>query len=420
MKVLVVGQGGREHALAWKIKQSPLVTKIYVSPGNAGTSLLGENIKFVDNYYQELLNWAIQKEIDLTVIGPEQPLVEGLVDMFLAEGLLVFGPTGAAAALEGSKIFAKELMMEANVPTAAFLATDDINEVKKYLGSSGGPYVIKADGLAAGKGVIICQTSAEALKVATGLLQKGQLGQAGKRIVLEEYLVGNEVSILVLVDGKNHILLTPSRDHKKVGEGDTGPNTGGMGAYSPVPDVGEDILAQIDETIVGPVLKMLHKRGIEYRGILYVGLILTKEGPRVLEFNVRFGDPETQVVLPRLKSDLVPYLLGAARGRLPAEPLQWLSDTCLGVVLASGGYPGEYQRGYPISGLDDLSPAVNVFQAGTQRKDNLIVTSGGRVLCLVGMGKDREEAGKLVYREIKKIKFKDCFYRRDIGKGEGQ
>ncbi len=420
MKVLIVGQGGREHALAWKIKQSPLVRKIYISPGNAGTGLLGENIKFTDQGYQDLLNWVIRKGIDLTVIGPEQPLVEGLVDMFTAKGLLAFGPAKAAAALEGSKIFAKELMVEAGVPTAAFLATDDINAVKDYLGCRPGPYVIKADGLAAGKGVIICPTAGEALKAAGGLLQEGQLGKAGKRIVLEEYLIGNEVSILALVDGKRHILLTPSRDHKKVGEGDTGPNTGGMGAYSPLPDVGAEILAQIDGSIVEPVLETLQKRGIEYRGVLYVGLILTKEGPKVLEFNVRFGDPETQVVLPRLKSDLVPYLLGAARGNLPVEPLQWSTDTCLGVVLASGGYPGAYKGGYPIKGLDELSSAVHVFHAGTKKEDGQFMTSGGRVLCLVGMGKDQAEAADTVYGEIKKIEFKDNYYRRDIGRGEGR
>lgn len=415
MKILIIGQGGREHALAWQIKKSPLVSSLYIAPGNAGTAEVGINVPLEQNDYEGLLAWAKEKQIDLTIVGPEQPLVDGLVDMFNQEKLLIFGPGKMGARLEGSKAFAKELLLENNVPTASFITTDNLTDVKDYLANHQGPYVLKVDGLAAGKGVLILKEASEAYQEASRILKDKVFGEAGQKIILEEYLEGPEASILTLVNGLEYMLLEPSRDYQKIGEGDTGLNTGGMGALSPVLDITEEVKEGITKTIIEPVLRGLDKKGISFRGVLYAGLIFTSAGPKVLEFNVRFGDPETQVLLPRLESDLLPYLLGLAKGELIKEPLRWSKETCLGVVLASQGYPKEYKKGYPITGLADLDPQVLAFHSGSKLVGDEVLTNGGRVLCLVGKGEDLAQTRALVYKEIKKIKFKDMYYRRDLG-----
>ncbi len=416
MKVLLIGSGGREHALAWKIGQSPELEKLYCWPGNPGTGEIGENIKGDFKDPDKLASWARVQGIDLTIFGPEAPLVDGLADSFSRRGLIALGPGKEGARLEGSKSWAKEVMRRAGVPTGDYLVTESMRQVEEHLSGKDGPYVLKADGLAAGKGVLICEDRETALKEARSILEEKRFGAAGNKLVIEEFLQGKEASLLALCSGGDYLLFAPSRDHKRLKTGDEGPNTGGMGAYSPVLEIPYSKQKELGELIFLPILDYLKGRGIDYRGILYAGLMLTEQGPKVLEFNVRFGDPETQAILPRMESDLLPYLYSAARGEIRRESLQWKEDACLCVNLVSGGYPGSYEKGYPIKGLERLNPETIVFQGGTEIKDNQLVTSGGRVLGVTSLGKDLEKAREKAYAELEKIDFKDKYYRKDLGR----
>jgi len=415
MKVLVVGGGGREHCLAWKIKQSLKVKKIYCAPGNGGTSSFAQNIDVPASDLESLLNFALKEKIDLTVIGPEAPLVEGIVDLFEEKGLKIFGPKKEAARLEASKVFAKRIMRKYAIPTADFCIFDDPYKAKKFA-EKHLPCVVKADGLAQGKGSIVCKSKKEAEEAVELIMIEKKFGEAGEKIVVEEFLEGEEASILAFVDGENYLLLVPSQDHKPVFDNDKGPNTGGMGAYAPAPLVNEKIIAKIKEKIFNPLLKALKKENIFFRGILYAGLMIKNEEPFVLEFNVRFGDPETQAILPKLKTDLVDLILGTIEGELEKIELDWDERFCVCVVLASGGYPGKYEKGKKIEGLEKLSSLedILVFHAGTKKINNDYITWGGRVLNVVGLDFDLKKAQKKVYEAIKNIYFEKMHYRRDI------
>jgi len=418
MKVLVVGSGGREHALVWKIKQSPLVDKIYAAPGNAGIAEDAECVAIKAEALTELRDFAVQKKIDLTVVGPEVPLVEGIVDLFQASRLGVFGPTREGARLEGSKIFSKQLMSETGVPTAPFKVVDHIDDAKKYILDRKPPYVIKADGLAAGKGVLISRSSEEAIQAVGDMLKGHMFGDAGKRVLIEECLEGDELSVLLFTDGERIVPLASSQDHKRVFDDDEGPNTGGMGAYSPCPLVTDRELADIIDQTAKPVINELRRRKTPYRGLLYVGIMMTSSGPHVLEYNVRFGDPEAQAVLPRLKSDIVPIMREIAHGTLRTLQLEWDSRACMTVVMASGGYPGSYDKGLTISGLGDiLHPDMTVFHAGTKKgPGGQMVTSGGRVLAVSALGDSLKDAFEGAYDAMSKISFQGAHYRKDIGR----
>lgn len=416
MKILVIGAGGREHALVWKISQSPLVTKIYAAPGNAGIEQLAECVNIAVDQIEDLRQFALDQKIDLTVVGPELPLVHGIVDQFEKAGLKIFGPSAEAARLEGSKAFAKKIMLDAGVPTAAFQIFDQVNDAKRFIVDREPPFVIKADGLASGKGVFIAQSCEEGVQVVNQMIQNRLFGDAGKLVVVEEFFSGDELSILVLTDGERIIPLASSQDHKRAFDDDQGPNTGGMGAYSPCPIVSEKELNDIVNQTARPVIEQLRKQKIVYRGLLYVGIMMTASGPKVLEFNVRFGDPETQAVLPRLKTDLVPVMYEIASGKLKTESLEWDSRACVSVVMASGGYPGTYQSGFPIQGLDQIGDAI-VFHAGTARDaSGSVTTSGGRVLAVSALGQSFKEARDLAYTAASQISFQGSFYRKDIGK----
>ncbi len=417
MKVLVIGSGGREHALVWKIKQSPKVKKIYASPGNAGIEELAEVVDIMPDDLKGLLRFAKDKKIDLTVVGPEAPLVNGIVDEFEKEGLKIFGPNKFAAQLEGSKIFAKEMMVKFNVPTANFKVFDEYQKAKDYVCKLKPPIVLKADGLAHGKGVIIASTTRDGCGAIDLMMVDKIFGPAGKRILVEDCLEGEEASILVLSDGKNVVPLASSQDHKRIFDGDKGPNTGGMGAYSPAPVVTDEIFRQVMEEIINPVIKGMYKEGNPYKGVLYAGIMITKDGPHVMEFNVRFGDPETQAILPRLNTDLVDLMEASISGKLANLKLGWNEKSCVAVVLASGGYPGEYQKEKKISGPDQLKtwPDVFVFHAGTKKFGKDIVTSGGRVLNVAGLGENIEQAIEYTYKAVEKISFEGMYYRKDIG-----
>lgn len=418
MNILVVGSGGREHALVWSIAKSPLVKKIYAAPGNAGIKTLAECVPIDSHTIGELIRFAKEHSIDLTVVGPELPLAGGIVDAFEAAGLKAFGPSKAAAQLEASKIFAKQLMAEALVPTAEFQIFDDVNQAKLYIVDHEPPFVIKADGLAGGKGVLIANTSEEGIKVVNQMIRNGLFGEAGKRVVIEEFLKGDELSVLLLTDGEKIIPLASSQDHKRAFDNDQGPNTGGMGAYSPCPFVSDTELEKIVDQCARPVIQKLKERGILYRGLLYVGIMMTAQGPKVLEYNVRFGDPEAEAILPRLKSDLVPVLLEIAQGKLNTNELEWDSRACLTIVMASGGYPGEYKTGFEIKGLDKISdPETIVFHAGTaEDAKGRVVTHGGRVFAVSSLGRTLKEAQTQAYKTVAAISFSNGFYRRDIGK----
>ena len=408
MKVLVIGAGGREHALAWKLSRSEVVNKVFVAPGNGGTSTCAEGIPIAVDKTVELADFAASSKIDLTVVGPEGPLVHGIVDYFVQRGLPIFGPTQAAARLEGSKVFAKELMRRCGVPTASFQVFSDFQEAARAIERSPMPVVVKADGLAAGKGVVVAQNREEALAALSGALQRGLFGEAGRRVVIEECLQGEEVSILAVVDGARFVLLEPSQDHKRILDGDQGPNTGGMGAYSPVPMVKPEWMETIRARIFEPVVRILAQEGTPFRGMLYAGLMLTAEGPKVLEFNVRFGDPEAQAILPRLTNDLAELLLVSAEGRLDwVKPLAWDSRAAACVVLASQGYPGKYDMGREISGLEKAEETsdVLIFHAGTKREGNRLVTVGGRVFNVVGLGATLEQALARAYEAADHIQF---------------
>jgi len=417
MKVLVIGAGGREHALVWKLSKSPLVRKIFAAPGNAGMAPVAECIPITANKTVELADFAASAAIDLTVVGPEGPLVHGIVDYFHERRLTIFGPTMAAARLEGSKAFAKKLMEKYNVPTARFGLFSDLKEALKHLKGCSIPVVVKADGLAAGKGAIVAQTREEAEQALTGMLKEKMFGEAGTQVVIEECLSGEEVSLLAIVDGTHFTLLEPSQDHKRARDGDQGPNTGGMGAYSPVPMIGAETLEQVRRKIFEPVVRGMAEQGIPFQGILYAGIMLTADGPKVLEFNVRFGDPETQAILPRLKSDLAELLLAAAQGQLQGMRPVWDSRSAACVVLASQGYPGKYDMGREITGLQaaqDL-PETLIFHAGTKREAERLITVGGRVFGVVGLGDTLESALDRAYQAAEKIQFQGKHFRRDIG-----
>lgn len=419
MKVLVIGNGGREHAMAWKLALSPLVDKIFVAPGNAGTRLEDktENVDIDVGAIQELINFSKMQSIDLCLVGPEAPLAAGIVDAFTAEGIACFGPTQAAAQLESSKTFSKDFMAKHQIPTATYQTFSDLDKAIAYIKSEGTPIVVKADGLAAGKGVVVATTEQQAITAVTDMLAGNQFGEAGHRVVIEEFLAGEELSYIVMTDGESIIPLATSQDHKARDDGDKGPNTGGMGAYSPAPIATPDLEAHILDTIIKPTLAALKSEGITYRGFLYAGLMLdSKKQPRVLEFNCRFGDPETQPILMRLKTDFFVMLLHAMAGRLHKIDVQWDERAALGVVMASGGYPYNYRKGDPITGIEKVNTdAIKVFHAGTTYADAEVRTNGGRVLCVTALGKTIAEAQQLAYGGVQKIQWPDAFYRQDIG-----
>ena len=418
MKVLIVGSGGREHALAWKIAQSPLLTKLYAAPGNAGIAGLAECVAIAADDIAGLLKFALSEKIDLTVVGPEVPLVAGITDRFQEKGLKVFGPSQETALLEGSKAFSKDIMTKFGVPTADYEIFTSVKEAKHYAIESEMPVVIKADGLAAGKGVVICESSEQAVATLTQMMEEKIFGEAGAKVIIEKKLEGEELSILVLTDGKRIIPLASARDHKRVYDHDRGPNTGGMGAFSPSMKIPESEIGGIIDIAVRPIIEGLALDGMPYRGVLYAGIMMTKEGPFVLEYNCRFGDPETEVILPRLKSDLLPVMMQIANGRLETETLEWHSKACITVVMASGGYPGAYEKNVPIYGLESAQeqPDVAVFHAGTAlNKAKEIVTAGGRVLAVTAWGDTLKVAHDRAYQVVSKINFSGGFCRRDIG-----
>ena len=414
MRVLVIGGGGREHTIAWKLAQSPRLRRLYCAPGNAGTAGLAENVPIDIQDVRAVADWADENRIDLTVVGPEAPLAAGMVDVFRSRGLMVFGPTRDAARIESSKAWCKSLLQRHGIPTALSETFTSFEDAAAYVASHELPVVIKADGLAAGKGVVVAQTHQEAIGALRQFMLEGTLGDAGRIVVVEECLRGPEVSVLAFADGTDLVRMVPACDYKRVYDNDLGPNTGGMGAYSPPGFVTDTLLDEIEETVLRPTARAMAAEGSPYQGVLYAGLMLTEKGPKVLEFNCRFGDPETQVILPRLNSDLLSIMLLVVRGRLREAEVTWGDQSACGVVLASGGYPGDYARGHEIRGLDQVSPDAMVFHAGTQMRDGRIVTSGGRVLAIVALGKDIAEARSRVYREVDKVSFEGCHYRTDI------
>lgn len=416
MKILVVGSGGREHALAWKLKQSSAVARIFCAPGNAGTAEVGENVGIPANDLPALVRFAKDNRIGLTVIGPDDPLAAGIADLFKADGLRVFGPTKSAARLESSKIFAKELMRKNKIPTARGNAFSTREAALAFVGESRFPLVIKADGLALGKGVIVARDAGEARGAIDLMMTQRRFGDAGARVLIEECLAGSECSLHALVDGASYRLLATARDHKRAFDGDTGPNTGGMGAFSPADNFSADLQDQFDRSVMRPLLDGLNESGVIFRGLLFPGLMITAEGPRVLEFNCRFGDPETQVILPRLKSDLLELLDATIDGTLDRTAIEWDERAAVTVVLASGGYPDKYDVGKPIHGLELSARAddVHIFHAGTRKENGSVLTAGGRVLAVTALGESVATARTRAYEAVSRIGFEGCHYRRDI------
>jgi phosphoribosylamine--glycine ligase len=417
MKVLVVGGGGREHALVWKIAQSARVTRIYCAPGNAGISEQATIVPIKANDLKGLLEFSLKEGIDLTVVGPEDPLTQGIVDLFESKGLLIFGANKKAAEIEGSKAFAKEMMKKYDIPTAFYEIFDDRNEAVKYIRKQGAPIVIKADGLAAGKGVIVCKTIEEAIQSVDRIMVEKIFGEAGKRVVVEEYLIGEEASYIAFTDGKAILPMASSQDHKPIFDGDQGPNTGGMGAYSPAPVVTDEVNEKIIEKVLRPIIYGMGEEGRTYKGVLYAGLMIHEGHPKVLEFNARFGDPETQPVLMRMKGDIVPILEACMRGTLSQHRIEWDRRASICVVMASKGYPGDYEGGKAIKGLEEVSrmEGVFVFHAGTSLKGDQVLTNGGRVLGVTGLGEDIPRAIERTYQAVKKISWDGFHYRTDIG-----
>ncbi|OHB94128.1 MAG: phosphoribosylamine--glycine ligase [Planctomycetes bacterium RIFCSPHIGHO2_12_39_6] len=417
MEVLVVGSGGREHALVWKIAQSPMVKKVYCAPGNPGISEVAECVDIDAENIEGLYNFALKKKIDLTVVGPEDVLVAGIVDRFKDKHLNIFGPNKRASVIEGSKVYAKTIMKKYGIPTADFKVFDDLKYAKKHISTCDFPLVIKADGLAKGKGVFVCKTLKEADRHIDDIMKEKIFGYAGERIVIEGFLSGEEVSILAITDGKTIVPLSSVQDHKAVYEGDKGPNTGGMGAYSPVPFVTDDLQSSIEENILVPIVHALKKENRPYKGVIYAGLMITNAGPKVLEFNARFGDPETQVLLMRMKSDLVPLLLSTVKNNIEEVEIEWHDGVSVCVIMASKGYPDKYEKGLPVFGLEAVKSVTNVqvFHAGTAIKDGKVVTNGGRVLGVTILERDLGKAQKNVYEAIKKLSFDGAHYRKDIG-----
>jgi phosphoribosylamine--glycine ligase len=418
MKVLVIGSGGREHALVWKIHQSPRVEKIYCAPGSAAIGEVAESVPIGVEPMERLADFAEKEKIDLTVVGPELPLTLGIADLFESRGLRIFGPDKSAARLEGSKAFAKEILRESHIPTAAFGTFTDAGAAGRFLAQQRPPYVVKADGLAAGKGVMICQSRTEAETAIDEILVRKAFGQAGDQVVIEEFLEGEEVSFMALIDGEHILPLASSQDHKRVFDNDEGPNTGGMGAYSPAPVVTPAMHRRIMQEILAPLLAGLRQRDIRYRGVIYAGLMITAEGPKVLEFNARFGDPECQPIMMRLKSDLVPLLEATIDGKLNGIQPEWHDDAAVCVVLCAGGYPGSYDKGKPIHGLERLKGWQKgfVFHAGTVKQDSRWLTSGGRVLGVTARGATISAAVEEAYRAAGKISWEGVHYRRDIAR----
>ena len=415
MKVLVIGSGGREHALAWKIAQSPLVKKVFCAPGNAGTVNVAENIDIPSDNIDALLQFATVTGIGLTIVGPEQPLVKGLVDSFEESGLRVFGPSQRAAEIEGSKVFCKDLMKKYGIPTARYESFDSPDQVKLFT-KEDEPVVVKASGLAAGKGVILCSNAEEARSAVQSIMQEKAFGNAGDQVVVEEFLTGQEVSLLAFTDGKTVLPLDSAQDHKAAFDGDKGPNTGGMGAYSPALVFTEELKQQVIDEIMIPTVRAMAKEGRYYRGILYAGLMLTESGPKVLEFNARFGDPETQPIMMRIKNDIVPIFEACIDGTLAKQSLQWRQEPTVCVVMAAKGYPSSHEKGKEISGLNsDENRQVVVFHAGTKLENGKVLTNGGRVLGVTALGSDINQAIKNAYSAVDKIKWDGVHYRKDIG-----
>ena len=423
MKVLLLGSGGREHALAWRISQSPRLDRLWVAEGNAGTARLATNLPVDPGDTLAVVETARSLGIDLVVVGPEVPLANGVIDRLAEAGIRGFGPTQAAARIESSKGFARAIMQEAGVPGPSFGVFRDERRALEYLSSCPGPKVVKADGLAAGKGVLLCPNAEEAAAAVRRCMTEGAFGSAGNTVVIEEFLIGREVSVFAFSDGETISPLVAACDYKQVGDGDVGPNTGGMGSYTPPEFWNEDLAEEVKRTVIAPVLRQLAGRGTPYRGVLYAGLMLTEKGIQTLEFNCRFGDPEAQVILPLLESDPLEVMLACAQGTLDQVPVSWRSRAHVGVVMTSGGYPGEYQTGCRITGLETEIPNSLVFHAGTSQRsspsgegpEDPVVSSGGRVLTVVGWGDNLADARFNAYRRLEMIHFDGCYYRRDIG-----
>ncbi len=413
MRILVVGRGGREHAIIWALLKSATVKEIYCAPGNAGIAELAECLPIDENSFEELGRTALDYDINLIIVGPEDPLFNGAVDYFESLGIPTFGPRKNAAIIEGSKVFCKQLMKDYHIPTAAYEAFDTYEAARDYLFQQQAPIVIKADGLAAGKGVTVAQTLEEADKALQEIMVDKVFGEAGSQVVIEEFLQGQEMSILAFVDGETVRPMVPSQDHKPVFDHDLGPNTGGMGTYSPVPHIAQSIVEEAIETILKPTARAMVREGRLFRGVLYAGLMITKDGPKTIEFNCRFGDPETQVVLPRLQTDLVDIFLATVNGRLNDMDISWSEEAAVCVVLASGGYPGPYSKGIPIEGLADVQQSM-VFHAGTALQDGKVVTNGGRLLGVTALGSDIAEARRKAYADIERIQYEGKHYRTDI------
>lgn len=415
MKVLIVGSGGREHAIAWKLSQSPKVEKVYCAPGNAGIAGHAECVPIGVNDFEKLTAFAKENKVDLTFVGPEEPLLNGIVNEFEEKGLVVFGPRKEAALIEGSKTFAKNLMQKYQIPTAAYASFTEYNEALAYIREQGAPIVIKADGLAAGKGVVVAMTLEEAESALKNMMLDESLGLAGAKVVIEEFLQGEELTLLSFVDGTTVKPMIPSQDHKPVFDQDKGPNTGGMGTYSPVPQMSADLIQQIMDEIVLPTVKAMESEGVPFKGILYTGLMITKNGPKVIEYNARFGDPETQVVLPLLKTDLMDIFIAGISGELEQLQIEWKDGAAVCVIMASGGYPGPYEKGQGIFGLDSAnSQGAVVFHAGTAFADGKIVTNGGRVLGVTAIGDSIKDAREKAYQAVEHISFEGAHYRKDI------
>ncbi|MBI2958027.1 MAG: phosphoribosylamine--glycine ligase [Chloroflexi bacterium] len=419
MNVLIVGGGAREHALAWKLKQSPRIGELFVAPGNAGTATIARNLDIAANDIERLAAAARARKMGLTIVGPEGALADGIVDLFHEQGLAIVGPTSGAARIESSKVFARDLMRRKGIPAAAGVVFDSYLAAKGYVESCPAPIVIKADGLAAGKGVVVAQSRGQALQALKDAMETKVFGASGEKVIVEECLSGREVSLLAFTDGATVTPMVPACDHKRVFAGDQGPNTGGMGSFSPPRFFDASLTRTVVRTILEPAIAGMAEAGTPFAGVLYAGLMLTEEGPKVLEFNARFGDPEAQAILPRLKTDLLEICLAIARKRLASVEIEWSPDPCVGVVLASGGYPGNYEKGFPIFGLEKTDPDVLVFHAGTRvAPDKGVVTDGGRVLTVAAMGHNMAEARRKVYDNIPRINFSGCHYRKDIALAE--
>jgi phosphoribosylamine--glycine ligase len=416
LNILVIGSGAREHTLTWKLAQSPKVKALYTAPGNAGMARISRTLDIKDTDIEGLFKAAKELKIDLTVVGPEAPLAAGVVDLFQKNGLAVFGPTKAAAEIEWSKVFAKDLMRRHGIPCARSAAFSDYQPARDYVKAQKPPIVIKADGLAAGKGVVIAESVEDALKALENMMQAKAFGASGERVVIEEHLTGREMSFFVFTDGRTVVPTVPACDYKRIFDGDKGPNTGGMGSYTPPPFYNGLLGDLIMKTVMEPAIHALADEGRTYKGTLYGGLMITPSNtPQVIEFNARLGDPETQVVLPRLKTDLLDIMLAVVDNRLDKMKVEWSDSACVGVVMASGGYPGSYKTGFPISGLEEVDKDVIVFHAGTKPGPaGQVLTGGGRSLTVVGMGKDLDEARAKVYKNITRIKFEGAYYRKDI------